>query len=201
MPEFLDFDQNTPEWHEARRGVVTASRFKDVMAKGQGKTRQKYLFELAGEIITGEPMEGFTNAHMERGHKMEPDARDMYAFVKGVDPARIGFVKDGRVGCSPDSLIGDDGLLEIKTKLPHLMVECIMRDKFPPEHVAQCQGALWVTGRQWIDIAVYWPGFPLFIKRAERDEAMISTIRDEVSRFIVDLDQTVSEVRAYGGGA
>ena len=201
MPEYLEFEQGTPEWHEARRGVATASRFKDVLAKGQGKTRQKYLYELAGEIITGEPMPSYSNAHMERGHEMEPDAREMYAFTQGVDPVQVGFVKEGRAGCSPDSLVGDDGLLEIKTKLPHLMVECIERGTFPPEHVAQCQGALWVTGRDWIDLAVYWPGFPLFVTRALRDEKKIAEIDKGVNAFTADLDDVVRRVKAYGGVA
>lgn len=201
MPEFMTFEQNTPEWHEARLGCVTASRFKDVMAKGQGKTRAKYLYELAGEIITGEPTESYSNSHMERGHEQEPDAREMYGFITGMTPELVGFVKDGRVGCSPDSLVGDDGLLEIKSKLPHLIAECIDKDRFPSEHKAQCQGALWVTGRKWIDLAVYCPGFPLFVKRAERDEDFISDLTSEVDRFLDDLDDAVAKIRAYGGTA
>lgn len=203
MLDVLDIEQGSDEWLQARAGVVTASRLKDVMAKSPGgkapgKTRTTYMHQLAGEIITGQPMETFKNAHMERGHEQEGEARDLYSFIRDVDPVQVGFVKDGRVGCSPDSLVGDDGALEIKTQLPHLMVDTITRDRFLPEHVKQCQGVLMVTGRKWIDLAVFCPSFPLFMKRAERDEELITEMRDELARFIAELDETVAKVRAYG---
>ncbi len=175
--QIFDFDQGGEEWRAARLGIPTASEFATVLAKGEGKTRRTYLYKLAGEVITGEPMEGYSNAHMERGKAMEDEAREAYAFIANAEPQRVGFIRNGRAGASPDSLVGTDGLVEIKTKLPHLMVECILRGEFPPEHVAQCQGQLWISQREWIDIAVYWPGFPLFVKRARRDEAYISASR------------------------
>jgi predicted phage-related endonuclease len=201
MLDILNIEQGTDEWLRARAGIVTASRLKDVMAKGEGKTRKKYMHELAGEIITGQPMETFKSAHMDRGHEQEPEARDLYSFIRDVDPVQVGFIRDGRVGCSPDALIGDDGALEIKTQLPHLMVETITGDRFLPQHVKQCQGVLMVTGRAWIDLVVYSPGFPLFIKRAERDEDLISGMREGVESFLVDLDKAIETVRAYGKAA
>jgi hypothetical protein len=206
MLDILDIEQGSDEWLQARAGVVTASRLKDVMAKSPGgkapgKTRTTYMQQLAGEIITGQPMETFKNAHMERGHEQEGEARDMYSFLRDVEPVEVGFIRDGRIGCSPDSLIGDDGALEIKTQLPHLMVDTITRDRFLPEHVKQCQGVLMVTGRAWIDLVVYSPGFPLFIKRAERDEDLIEEMREGVETFLADLDQAVSTVRSYGAAA
>lgn len=161
-------------------------------------TRRTYMAKLAGEILTGEPMESFSNAHMERGKVMEDEARDFYAFMQDVEPERVGFIVNGRKGCSPDSLIGDVGMLEIKTKLPHLMIECILRDEFPPEHRAQCQGALWVAEREWIDIAVYWPGMPAFVKRAIRDEEYISTLSSAVDQFNDELAALVEKISAYG---
>jgi hypothetical protein len=156
------------------------------------------MLKLAGEIITGEPMEGFTNGHTERGHAMEDEARDLYTFQTGASLQRVGFVRNGDVGCSPDSLIGEDGGLEIKTKLPHLLIDVILKDKCPPEHVAQIQGTLWVTGRQWWDIVIYWPGIPLFVKRVTRDEAYIKTLTDEVERFKIELAGVVAQVRQIG---
>lgn len=196
MIEVLDFEQGSDEWKAARLGIPTASRFADILAKGEGKMRRKYLFELAGELMTGEPAEGFTNAHMERGKAMEAEARDCYAFLTSADPQRVGFVRNGPVGCSPDSLIGDDGALEIKTKLPHLLIEAIERDEFPPEYKAQCQGVLWVSGRQWVDLVCYWPKMPTFIKRAERDESYINRLAWEVSLFHEDLKALVERLRA-----
>jgi hypothetical protein len=163
------------------------------------KTRRDYLYKLAGEIITGEPMESYSNGHMERGKAWEDEARDAYAFIANAEPQRVGFIRSGRKGASPDSLIGDAGMVEIKTKLPHLMVETILRGEFPPEHVAQCQGQLWVAEREWIDVAIYWPGFPLFTKRAVRDEAYIRRLSDAVDEFNAELDQIVARVRGMGG--
>jgi hypothetical protein len=198
MIEVIDCEQNSPEWLRARMGIPTASAFSDVLAKGEGKTRRTYMLKLAGEIITGEPMESFTNGHTERGHAMEDEARDLYTFQTGASLQRVGFVRNGAVGCSPDSLIGEEGGLEIKTKLPHLLIDVILKDKCPPEHVAQIQGTLWVTGRQWWDIVIYWPGIPLFVKRVTRDETYIQTLAAEVERFTVELDAVVSQIRQRG---
>lgn len=199
--EIFNCEQNTPEWFEARRGIATASQFATVMAKGEGKTRRTYMMKLAGEIITGEPMESFSNEHTERGHKMEDEARDLYAFQTGAQLERVGFIKSGRAGASPDSLIGADGGAEIKTKLPHLLGELILKDEFPPEHRAQVQGTLWISKRQWWDIAVYWPGMPLFVKRLHRDEAFIQKLATEVDRFNAELDDVVSQIRQRGAMA
>jgi hypothetical protein len=198
MIEIITCDQNSAQWHEARRGLVTASRFKDVLAKGEGKTRRSYMLQLAGELLTGEPHEGFMTADMERGHEMEPDARNMYALMTDASPELVGFIRNGAKGCSPDSLIGDVGMLEIKTKLPHLLIDVLLRDEFPAEHKAQCQGALWVSEREWIDIAVYWPRLPLFIKRAYRDEAYIAGLAAAVDAFNAELADTVERIRSYG---
>jgi predicted phage-related endonuclease len=199
MIEIIDCEQNSPEWLQARAGIPTASAFSDVLAKGEGKTRRTYMLKLAGEIITGQPMESYSNAHTERGHALEEEARDLYAFQSGADLQRVGFIKNGRSGCSPDSLIGEDGGLEIKTKLPHLLIETILADKFPPEHKAQVQGTLWVTGRKWWDLAVYWPGIPLFVKRVERDDGYIANLAGAVVAFNEELDQVVKTIRSYGG--
>lgn len=190
--EIFECLQNTPEWFEARRGIVTASRFADVLAKGQGITRRKYLLTLAGEAITGECAESFSNAHTERGHIMESEARDMYAFTNDVEPLSVGFMRRGRVGASPDSLVGDDGLLEIKTKLPHLQLDVLDKGKLPSEHVAQVQGQLWISGRAWCDFVSYWPRLPLFCIRVERDEAYIASLQQAMADFIGELDSYIA---------
>jgi hypothetical protein len=174
----------------------------ELVAKGKdggaSKTRQTYLYKLAGEIITGQPTEAYSNAHMDRGHAMEAEARATYEFETDAVCERVGFIRNGRAGASPDSLVGANGLVEIKSKLPHLLIETLFRDDFPPDHKAQCQGQLWISEREWIDIAVYWPGLPLFIKRATRDEAYIRNLADAVERFNGELDVIVDRVRAYG---
>lgn len=200
--EIIDCDQNSDTWIRARMGIPTASQFATILAKGRdggaSVGRRTYMLKLAGEIITGEPMESFSNQHTDRGHEFEPEARDLYAFQTGAQLERIGFIKNGKAGASPDSLIGEDGGAEIKTKLPHLLAEILLKDEFPPEHKAQVQGTLWITGRQWWDIAVYWPGMPLFVKRTQRDEPYIQKIATEVDRFNAELQQTVEYIRRYG---
>lgn len=194
----IDVEQGSPEWFAARMGIPTASEFSTVLAKGEGKTRKSYMRKLAGEIVTGEPTEPYSNVHLERGKAMEAEARELYAFLREQEPKIVGFVINERKGCSPDSFLGTDAVLEIKTALPHILIEKIEADKFPSEHVAQCQGALWVCEREWVDIAIYWPKMPLFVKRAYRDEKYIATLSDEVDRFNEELALLVERVRSYG---
>lgn len=198
--KIIDCEQGSPEWFSARAGIPTASEFHTVMAKGKGGgeslTRKTYLLKLAGEIITGEPMESFTNAHMERGKAMEDEARDLYSFMTDSDPLRVGFVTNGKAGASPDSLIGERGGLEIKTKLPHLLIDLLLKGEMPPEHKAQVQGCMWITEREWWDFTAYWPKLPLFTKRIIRDDTYIRTIADAVDQFNDELDATVARLRA-----
>lgn len=197
--EIFDFDQNSTEWFEARRGIVTASRFSDALAKGQGITRRKYLLTLAGEAITGECAESYSNAHMERGHLMEAEARDMYAFTRDVEPVSVGFMRRGRIGASPDSLLGSDGLLEIKSKLPHLQLDVLDKGKLPSEHVAQVQGQLLVSGREWADFVSYWPKLPLFCIRVERDEKYIEMLNQALADFVGEMDEIIKRFGAQEG--
>lgn len=141
-------------------------------------------------------MEAYENEYMRRGKVMEDDARDLYGIVHDTPLQRVGFVRNGASGCSPDSLIGSDGILEIKTAAPHILIDYILADKFPAEHVAQCQGALMVTGRAWIDICIYYPKMPLFVKRATRDGAYIGGIQTALDAFNSELAEIVQKVRS-----
>lgn len=192
-----DMEQGTPEWFDVRKGLATSSQFATIMANGRGgapsKTRQTYMYKLAGELITGDPMDNFTNHHMERGHEMELEARRYYEFMEDVKTEQVGFITNYGAGSSPDSLIGKDGMLEIKTKLPHLMLNILEADDFPAEHKAQCQGQLWIAEREWVDLICYWPKMPPFIKRAYRDDAYIKTISDAVNQFNNELNELVEK--------
>lgn len=196
--QIFDFAQGTDEWRAARCGIPTASNFSDILAQGKGLTRASYMRRLASEIITGEPCESFTTAAMERGKAMEAEARDLYEYVQDETLQQVGFIRNGANGCSPDSIIGADGALEIKTQRGDLLIETLLKDEFPPEHRAQCQGVLWVSERKWIDLIVYWPKMPLFVKRAYRDEEYITALESAVSTFNVDLAKLVERVRGYG---
>jgi hypothetical protein len=203
--EIFDTPQNSDEWLRARLGIPTASAFATIMAKGKGGgeslTRKKYLYQLAGERITGEPAESFSNTHMQRGHAMEDEARKFYSFMTDEEPRLVGFIKNGQIGCSPDSLLGDAGVLEIKTKQPNVLIEAILRDDFPPEHKAQCQGILLVAEREWCDLFAYWPKMPPFIWRAERDNGYIANLAGEVARFNDELDALVETITKIGNAA
>jgi hypothetical protein len=199
--EIYDCEQGSPEWFACRLGIPTASEFATVMASGRGggesKTRRKYLLTLIGERLTGQIAPGFSNDHMERGKVMEDEARDLYAMVAEVEPQRIGFMRRGDAGASPDSLVGDKGLLEIKTKLPHLQLECLLDEKLPAEHAKQIQGQLWISGREWCDLVCYWPALPPFIKRVERDERAIAEIKIAVEDFNAELQALMGQLEKY----
>jgi hypothetical protein len=205
MMQIFDDPQGSPEWFAARMGIPTASEFATVMAIGPkgGKSvgRVAYLNKLAGEILTGEPMPSFSNEDMERGKLMEDEARDLYAFTHGVEPQRVGFIRNGDKGASPDSLIGDKGGLEIKSAAAHIQISRLLADELPSEHKAQVIGSMWVVEREWWDFASYCPKLPLFVKRVYRDEEYIKRLANEVDLFNTELRQTVEFIRRYGAKA
>ena len=199
--QIIDCEQGSPEWFAARAGLPTASEFSTVMARGKdggtSLTRAKYMRQLAGEILTEEPApEGYSNAFMERGKELEAEARSLYSLTYA--PAElVGFLRNGRKGASPDSLIGDDGGLEIKTAIPAVQIDRLMRGTLPTEHVAQVQGNLWVSERQWWDYCSYCPKLPLLVVRVHRDEAYIAQLSKAVDAFNSELDALVASVKSY----
>lgn len=198
----IDCVQGGDDWIAARIGKVTASNFAKVLARGEGKVRDEYMRKVAGEIITGEQMSAYRNEAMDDGNAIEPEARSAYSMIAGVDVQQVGFVvhEDGtladRVGASPDGLIGNDGMVEIKRQAPHLLIDRIRYDS-GDVHMAQSQGNLWIAKREWIDLVVYYPKMPLYRKRIRRDENYIQRLRLAVEVFIEELDALVDKVRAY----
>ena len=201
-PTIIQCAQGTPEWAKARLGIPTASMFSAVLAAAKDgkerKTRDMYLRKLAGELLTGDPMENYQAPDFERGKQMEAEARDFYAFTTDGAIEQVGFIRNGDKGCSPDSLIGSAGMLELKTAFPHILIDKILRDEFPPEHRAQCQGNLMVAEREYIDLAIYWPKMPMFTKRAYREDGYIARLSDEIDAFNAELHELVEKIRRYG---
>lgn len=204
-PRIIECEQGEPEWYAARAGIVTASEFATVMASGKAGgrsvTRDRYLRQLAGEILTEEPApEGYSNAFMERGKQLENEARELYAFLRDAEPVRVGFVANDahRAGCSPDSLIGATAGLEIKVAIPAVQIERLQRGSLPPEHVAQVQGSLWVTERESWEFVSYCPKLPPLILTVRRDPAYIATLAAAVAVFNDELDAVVERIRRYG---
>lgn len=160
--------------------------------------RAKYIDRLAAEIVTGQPdPDSYTNAHMERGKVMEDEARDLYALLKDTEPQRVGFLRNGQKGASPDSLLGADGGLEIKTAIPTIHLPRLRSGKLPPEHRAQVQGSIWVAEREWWDFMSYWPGLPPLIVRVFRDEEYIAKLAVAVAVFNEELESVVASIRTY----
>jgi hypothetical protein len=203
--QIFDCDQGSEEWLKARLGVPTASCFATIMAKGKdggaSKTRADYMRKLAGEILTGQPMDSYSNGHMERGREWEPDARNLYAFMRDCEPQIVGFIRNGNKGCSPDSLIGKDGGLEIKAAAAHIQVERLLSNRLPPEHRAQVQGNLWIAEREWWDFTSYCPGLPLLVVREPRDEEYIRSLDAAVNQFNDELAEMVERIRRLSGDA
>jgi hypothetical protein len=196
--EIIGCEQGSPEWFEARRGIPTASRFKDILAQGEGKMRAKYMKQLAAEIITGEPMKTYKNDNMERGNEHEPQLRSQYLYERDdVDIVKVGFMKMNRLlcatGCSPDGLIGDDGMIECKSTEPPLLID-ILRSVKPPtaDHMPQIQGQLWISGRKWCDLVIGWPKMPLSITRVERNDTYMATLSMAVRTFNSELADMVA---------
>ena len=200
--QIIDCEQGTPEWFAARLGIPTASAFSIILSSNKDakekKTRTEYMRKLAGEIITGEPMESYTNVHMERGRVMEDEARDLYAFMTDSDPQRVGFIRDGNRGCSPDSLIGDKGGLEIKTALPHIQIDRLLKGTLPAEHKAQVQGNIWLCKREWWDFVSYSPKLPPLIVRVPRDDGYIANLSGAVDQFNAELAELVETISRFG---
>ncbi|MBD1602413.1 lambda exonuclease family protein [Pseudomonas typographi] len=200
MQIISDVQQGTPEWLALRLGIATCSELDSLLVNGKGEAgfgagAFTYMNQLIGERITGEAADPFQgNRHTERGHEWEGVARRLYCEQVEVSTTEVGIILNHGIGYSPDALIGADGLTEIKTKLPKLQVEVILSGEIPKEHVAQCQGGLWVSEREWIDFICYWPGMPMFIKRAYRDEALIRKLADRVKTFYEILDERMNRV-------
>ncbi len=159
------------------------------------------MMKLAGERITGKNVDEGTTLSMRRGSELEPSARALYATLTHTEPEIIGFVlaDDRKKGFSPDAFVGKNGLLEIKTKKPEILIPYFTQKGFPEEHKAQCQGGLWIAQREWVDLMIYWPDMPPLIKRAYRDEAYIRRLESEISRFNEALEMMVGQIKSFAG--
>lgn len=198
--------QDDAGWLLDRTGKFTASRASDLMAKtksGPSASRGNLIALLAVERLTGQPVETYQNAAMQRGIETEAEARDAYSFAKGVAVDEAGFVPCAdlpNTGCSPDGLVGEDGLVEIKcpaSMAKHL--DALRTGAHAVEYRWQLQHQLMVTGRAWVDAASYDPRFPehlqLAVKRVERDEAAIAELRAEITKADAEVTALVEELK------
>lgn len=199
-------DQRSEEWFAARLGCVTASRIADVCARtktGWGASRKNYMADLVVERLTGQRTEGFTNAAMQWGTDQEPDARIAYEFYRDATVVEEGFVRHPSIaetGASPDGLVGDDGLVEIKCPNTATHLETLDEGSIAQKYVLQMQWQIACTGRQWCDFASYDPRLPesmrLFVQRVPRDDVLIRAVEKDVTDFLNELRDTVHRLRS-----
>lgn len=202
----LPFAQGTPEWLQARVGRVTASRIADVMAKGKtgpSMTRMGYLGELIAERLTGESAaNGFTNADMQRGTELEPAARVAYETRTGQLVDEVGLVlhpANEWFGASPDGVVGDDGLLEIKCPRTHVHIGYLLAGKPPAQYLPQMAWQAACCARPWVDFVSYDPKMPpelqLFVARYVPEPAYIREMELEAAAFLEELEAKLARLR------
>lgn len=201
-------EQGSDEWFAARLGKVTGSCFQKVLSGKQ--TAATYKLELISERLTGQSAPQVNSKALDWGHEWEAKARLQYSMHlldnsddRAAKITEVGFVDHPDVagaGCSPDGLVGDDGVLEIKcpyTQKNHLRT--LMTGKVPREYIAQCQGAMWVLGRTYCDFVSYHPmfdaGMDLCIVRLERDERYIADLCKSVQSFLDEIESEITELR------
>lgn len=200
-----DLIQGSQEWLAARVGSLGASRVADAVAKtktGWGASRANLMAELIAERLTGAPADRFTNAAMQWGNDKEADARAAYGFFADVDVAEIGIVRHPVIEgthASPDGLVGDAGLVEIKCPNTATHIDTLLGQKVPAKHLTQMQWQMACTGRHWCDFVSFDPRMPeamrLFVARITRDETAIGDLEREVSVFLAELAGKVAELR------
>ncbi len=198
MKIYESIEQNSEEWYSVRLGKFTASSFSSLFAAKTTKEHEKALYRVAFERLTGEQVESFTSAYMERGHELEQLAIERYESETFSEVQKIGFVEvNDFVGCSPDGFVGDDGLVEIKCPAFNTMINYLLKRTLPNEYKYQVHGQMLVTGRKWCDFVAFHPNLPMFILRVERDEAIIAEIQsklDESIKLVTDIIEKIKSI-------
>lgn len=202
----LHFPQGSVEWLGARAGKVTASCISDVLAKiktGEAAARRDYRAQLVAEILTGKPQgDTYINAEMQYGIDTEPLARDAYEAAEGVLVDQVGFILHpsiDRAGASPDGLVGDSGLVEIKCPKVATHLTYLLDGVVPAKYQPQMLWQMACSGRAWCDFVSFRPDLPddlqLFKVRCERDDKRIKEMEDEVIAFLSEVDKLLARLR------
>lgn len=201
--KILNIEQGTEEWLKVRLGVATCSNFHKIITSTgkESATLTKYAFELAGGKIINEPDEGYKNEAMQRGNDLEPDAREFYEQNQLVSVKQIGMILTdcGNFGYSPDGLVGDNGLIEIKCPEVPNHTKYLHDNCLPTDYIPQVQGGLWISGREWCDFISYHPNFKedkkIFIKRVYRDNEFIENLKQLCEKLIEKRDKILEKIK------
>lgn len=202
-----DIEQNTEEWYSLRRGIITASvAGKLITPTGKvanNETVRQLAYSLAAERITGRSEPHFQTHDMARGHIQEVFARDLYS-EKFAQVTQCGFIENNllgfRVGYSPDGLVGEEGLIEIKSRLAKFQVETILEGEVPKEYMSQLQFGLLVSGRPWIDFIQYSNGMALFTKRVYHDDQIFGILIEAVTMFEKRVNEIIGDYKKASAG-
>jgi hypothetical protein len=178
-------EQGTPEWLQVRAGKFTASTFSDLFTKETTQAYQNAINDVVYGKLTGEPVESYTNAIMQRGSELEPFARESYELETFTKVRQVGFIELNEwVGYSPDGLIGEDGLIEAKCPKHSTLIEYHLSQKIPTKYYWQMLGGMYVTGRLWCDYYVYHPKLKPLLIRVERNESDIKLLEEKLNEVI-----------------
>ena len=192
-----DVKQNSEEWDALRRGKFTASSFSDLFMAKSTAGYKKAIRKVVYERLTGESPESFKSDYMERGHEVESLAREQYEINSFNAVTDGGFFElDEWTGCSPDGLIGDDGLLEIKSPAYNTFIDYLLSGKVPTEYTYQLQGQMYVTGRSWVDFVAYHPALPIIIIRVLPDPVIIEQIKTALAVAIAEAQTMITKIKA-----
>ena len=192
-------EQRTDEWFAARLGKVTASKVSDVMSKGMG--RETYMTYLIAEVLTTERASSFTNTAMEWGTATEPYARQAYEALNNLWVEEIGFAQHPtieRAGASPDGLVGDDGLIEIKCPNTATHLDTLIDKTVPKKYRDQMQFQMACTGRKWCDFVSFDNRLPenlqIFVLRVERDDKHIAEMEIAITKFLAEMQEKIDKL-------
>jgi hypothetical protein len=207
--QIYDIEQRTPEWHALRMGVPTASDFNKAITPKQGKPSTQaapYAAKLALEMYLQKPCEDFGGTEwMDRGVGLEGEAIAQYEMINNLDVEQVGFVLDdvGR-GCSPDGLVGDAGMVEVKCLKPENHVAAMLSydetHKCDAKYFAQTQGQMLIAGRQWCDLIFFSPGLPLLVIRQMPDEKYCENLNSALGLILEYRDRALGLLRTQTEG-
>ena len=193
-----DVEQRSAAWDALRLGKPTASNFDKILTPGGKLSEQwkRYAYHLIAERLLGRPVGTYTSPAMERGAIVESEARAWYELYNNIDVRRVGFIEtdDHRIGCSPDFLVGEEGLGEIKCPEPAAMVEYLLTGELDKRYKPQIQGQLWVSERKWVDIIAWHDELPRCVIRVERDEEYIEKLGREVLSTCAEIDRVIGMI-------
>ena len=198
-------EQRSAEWRLARLGKATGSRIADIVARtktGYSTSRANYAAQLICERLTGAQAESYVSPAMAWGVEKEPEARRLYEFEHDVEVSSVGFLDHPTIamsGASPDGLIGEAGLVEVKCPLTATHIDTVLGQAIAGRHVTQMQWQMAVTGRSWCDYVSYDPRLPadlrLFVRRVHRDGAMIAELESAVAGFLGEVEATLARLQ------